>query len=205
MAWDPADPEIVTTGVGWFEQLADKVELDVNFDAVGPTRTAAVDARGDRLRVLDGPEIGPRNISYRRLGVHSQVHEKRGETGYHANEGVGIRLLDVTELEAVLAVLTEADPDGMMGPRWMLQNSSGAYREAQKRAVTDARERAEVYADALGGRLGPLRRLSDDIGQQGYEMAHAGYDPVPMIRALSLQPEPVRITARCTTSWILIT
>ncbi len=204
MAWDPDAPEIVTNGVGWCDQLADKVELDLNFDAVGPTRTAAVDALGDRLRVLDAPEIGPRNISYRRLGVHSQMHEKRGETGYRASEGVGIRLLDVTELEAVLAVLTEGEPESMMGPRWLLQDPSDAYREAQRLAVRDAQKHAEVYADALGGRLGPLRRLSESEGY-GHEMAHALSGSAPVVRALSVQPEPVRITARCTTSWTLIT
>jgi uncharacterized protein len=65
--------------------------------------------------------------------------------------------------------------------------------------------RAEVYAQILGGQLGALRRLTDHGGYGAVEMSHAGDESAPMIRGLGLEPEPVRITARCTASGTLIT
>jgi uncharacterized protein len=196
--------KIVIDGTGWCEQRADKVELDLNFEAEAATRTGAVEALGGRLRVLDAPPIGAERISYRQFGVHSDAQDKRGP-GFRAHEGVGIRLLDIDALEDVLAALVAAEPASMMGPRWLLRDATTAYREAQRLAVADSRERAEVYAEILGGRLGALRRLTDHGGHDAMNLSFGGRESASMIGGLGLEPEPVRITARCTTSWTLIT
>lgn len=57
-----------------------------------------------------------------------------------------------------------------------------------------------VHSDA-----GALRRLTDSGGHYAADMSFAGYESALTIRGLGLEPEPVRITARCTTSWSLVT
>jgi uncharacterized protein YggE len=137
-----------------------------------------------------------------------RVHnEWRGNkvVGCRAGEDLALLVTDVAELDAVLSALVGAEPTDLHGPRWVLDDPAAALREAQKRAVADARTRAEGYAAALDAALGPLLKLSEapeHSAPVAYRMA-AAEAAGPDVRALGLEPEPVRVTARCTTTWAL--
>jgi uncharacterized protein YggE len=200
--------EIVTEGSGWYEQLADRAELDAEFRGTGRDRAAAVAELGKNVAAAEPALTLPGlTVTRRRLAVHD---EWRGTkvVGCRASEYVGLRIVDVAALEDVLNALVAAEPAGLDGPRWQLSDPAAARLAAQERAVADARDRAEGYAIALGATLGPLRRLSEagDAGAApvAFRMARAEAAP-PDVRELGLEPEPVRVTVRCTTTWELQT
>lgn len=201
-------PEIVTEGSGWHEQTGDRAELDVTFSATARSRADAVRDLGRRMALarptLDRPGLVVRR---RRLWVRSEWSGNR-VIGCRAGEDVAVVLTDVTALEEVVAGLVAAEPTDFHGPRWVLTDPAAAQREAQRHAVRDARVRAEGYAAALNGKLGPLRSLSEAPGHDApvaYAMAAMERGgPAPDIRDLDLEPEAVRVTARCTTSWTLL-
>jgi uncharacterized protein YggE len=101
-----------------------------------------------------------------------------------------------------------SEPATLNGPNWMLKDPDAARRTAQGRAVADARDRAEGYAAALGGRLGALLRLSEagdgGVEPRAFRMAAMRAEAAPDVRELGLEPEPVRVTVRCTTNWELL-
>lgn len=206
-------PEIVTQGTGTFEQLGDQAELDVSFSAVAPTRSAAVGQLGALVSVLDEPLVAEA-VRSRQLWVHNE-YEDRGKlgnkiVGCRAGQNVHLLVRDLGRLEELLGVLVAAEPTSIDGPRWGLRDNAAGLREAQQRAVADARQRAEGYAEALGGRLGTLRRLSDgqhghlESGSAHYAKALAFDGGAPDIRQLGLEPEPVTVRATCTTTWELL-
>ncbi|MDN5749743.1 MAG: SIMPL domain-containing protein [Pseudonocardia sp.] len=200
------EPEIVTEGTGWHEQLGDRAELDVGFTVTERTRTAAVAALGTRVAaVLPTLETVGLTVRHRRLSVHNEWRRDR-VVGCRATEDISLVVTDVTVLDAVLSALVDVEPTDLRGPRWTLADPVAARREAQRRAVADARDRAEGYAAALGGTLGPLRRLSeapDHGGPIGYRTAAYEGSGVPDVRHLALEPEPVRVTVRCSTAWTM--
>jgi uncharacterized protein YggE len=202
-------PEIVTEGSGWHEQPADRAELQVGYAGTGRDRSAAVDALGKRVAAAE-PAFGLRGVTvlHRRLSVHDQWRGNR-VVGSRATEDVTLRLDDVGALEEVLAALVASEPATLNGPNWQLKVPAAARRTAQQHAVADARDRAEGYAAALGGRLGELRRLSEAAGggaePRAFAMAAMARETAaPDVRELGLEPEPVRVTVRCTTSWELL-
>jgi uncharacterized protein YggE len=202
-------PEIVTEGSGWHEQEADRAELHLGYAGTGRARAAAVAelgkqiAEAERVFVLRGV-----TVLHRRLAVHDQWRGNR-VVGCRATEDVVLRLDDVGALEEVLTAVVASEPATLNGPNWMLKDPDAARRTAQGRAVADARDRAEGYAAALGGRLGALLRLSE-AGDGGVEprafrmAAMARAEAAPDVRELGLEPEPVRVTVRCTTNWELL-
>jgi len=202
-------PEVVTEGSGWHEQVADRAELNVGYAGTGRDRTAAVTELGKRV-VAAEPAFVLRGVSvlHRRLSVHDQWRGNR-VVGCRATEDVVLRLDDVHALEDVLAALVHSEPAALHGPNWSLTDPTTARRTAQERAVADARDRAEGYATALGGRLGPLVRLSEAPDHGGSPrdvrmMAARAEMAAPDVRELGLEPEPVRVTAHCTTTWTLL-
>jgi uncharacterized protein len=199
-------PEIVTEGSGWYEQLGDRAELEVGFTAVARTRSDAVRDLGRRVSNADAALTHPGlQVRHRRVWVHNEWRGNR-VVGCRAGEHISLLVTDVTRLDAVLSALVGAEPTDLQGPRWVLADPAAAQREAQGRAVTDARTRAEGYAAALGGTLGPLLRLSEapeHAAPMTYRTA-ARESAAPDVRALGLEPEPVRVTARCATTWAFL-
>jgi uncharacterized protein len=198
-------PQIVTEGTGWYEQLGDRAELEVAFTAVARSRSDAVRELGRRMEAAETALAHPGlQVRHRRIRVHNEWRGNR-VVGCRAGEDVALLVTDPDALEAVLSALVGAEPTDLQGPRWVLDDRGAALREAQERAVADARTRAEGYAHALGGGLGPLLKLSEAAEHavpMGYRMA-AAEAAGPDVRALGLEPEPVRVTARCTTTWAL--
>jgi len=202
-------PEIVTEGSGWHEQPADRAELHVGYAGTGRDRSAAVAHLGKYVAEAE-PAFGLRGVTvlHRRLSVHDQWRGNR-VVGCRATEDLTLRLDDVSALEEVLAALVASEPATLNGPNWQLREPVTARRAAQERAVADARDRAEGYAAALGGRLGALLRLSEAAGggaePRAFAMAAmARESAAPDVRELGLEPEPVRVAVRCTTSWELL-
>ena len=202
-------PEIVTEGSGWHEQPADRAELHIGYAGTGRDRSAAVAHLGKQVAEAERV-FGLRGVTvlHRRLSVHDQWRGNR-VVGCRATEDVVLRLDDVSALEEVLTAVVASEPATLNGPNWMLKDPDAARRTAQERAVADARDRAEGYAAALGGRLGALLRLSE-AGGGGAEprafavAAMAREAAAPDVRELGLEPEPVRVTVRCATSWELV-
>lgn len=196
---------VVTEGVGSYEQLGDRAELDLAFEAAAPDRGAAVAELGRRVATaapaLEHPALTVRS---RRLWVGSQWRE--GEVvGARAGEQLALVVTEVAALEEILAAIVRAEPAELHGPRWTLRDPAGALREAQRRAVADARARAEGYAEALGARLGELVSLSDATAAHlAPRMMAARVEAAgPDVRDLGLEPEPVEVTARCVLTWEL--
>jgi uncharacterized protein len=200
--------EIVTEGTGWHEQTADRADLHVAYVGTGRDRAAAVAELGRRVAAAE-PALTPVavTVASRRLDVHDEWRGKR-VVGCRATENIALVLDDVAALEEVLGALVASEPAMLDGPHWRLSDPGAARRAAQQNAVDDARDRAEGYAAALSGRLGALRRLSE-VGDGGaepraYRMAAAREMAAPDVRDLGLEPEPVRVSVRCTTTWNLV-
>ncbi|WP_214407930.1 SIMPL domain-containing protein [Pseudonocardia lacus] len=206
----PGGPEIVTEGSGWHEQPADRADVDLTYTASARTRTDAVRELGRRVADAE-PHLAHAavQVRHRRLWVHNEWRGKR-VVGCRAGQEVSLRITDVAAVEEVLSALIGTEPTGLNGPRWLLDDEAAALREAQKLAVADARHRAEGYAEALGGRVGPLLVLSEaaehaPMAYRAMAMESGAADSGADVRALGLEPEPVRVSARCTTRWTLIT
>jgi uncharacterized protein len=201
-------PEIVTEGSGWHEQEADRAELHVGYAGTGRARAAAVAELGKQIAEAE-PVFALRGVTvlHRRLAVHDQWRGNR-VVGCRATEDVVLRLDDVGALEEVLTAVVASEPATLNGPNWMLKDPDAARRTAQARAVADARDRAEGYAAALGGQLGALLRLSEagdgGVEPRAFRMAAMRAEAAPDVRELGLEPEPVRVTIRCTTNWELL-
>jgi uncharacterized protein len=203
-------PEVVTRGTGEHEVLADQAEIHVTFSADAADRSTAVGLLGERmsgvepLLTRDGVEVRQRSVA-----VHSRWEHKR-RVGSTAQQHLVLRMSDLAGMDDLLAALFSAEPAWLNGPQWMLADETAATREAQNRAVKDARARAEAYAAALGGRLGALIRLADEGAERPYmatpmaDMAMAsGGVGRESVRQLGLTPGLVTVRAGCTAVWTL--
>lgn len=203
--------EMVTTGNGEVERVADQATVQLRYTGIAKDRTGAVNELAKVTKkiepLLERPGVTVRS---RQFFVHDRWDGKR-RTGALANQAYTILVTDVEVLNDLVSELIVAEPASFAGPAWNLADRSEPFREAQRMAVEDARERAQGYADALGGRVGALLRLEDNSGGVRH-MPFAARSEISLLRGgapqadvadLSLEPQLVTVPATCTVTWEL--
>lgn len=192
--------QIVTDGVGTVTRIGDRAELTVTFSAAAPTRTEAVALLEPKMGVLDVPVVAGA-VLHRHLAVHDEWGKGKRPLGCRAGVDVTLQITDLAVVEQVVGLMVAAEPTQLTGPVWSLVDSADARREAQRLAVDDAREQAEGYAAATGSTLGALVRLvsGPDHGRS-VAISYRGSDAAD-VTSLRLDPEPVAVSVRCTTTW----
>jgi uncharacterized protein YggE len=86
----------------------------------------------------------------------------------------------------------------MRGMRFGIDERNAGLATARKKAVEDARERANTYADAAGVRLGDIVRIDDTEARSPRDFA------VPASMARNVQvipPETLTLTASVAITW----
>jgi uncharacterized protein YggE len=211
--WLGAVAEVVTKGTGKVERTADRAQVDVTFETMGASRNDAVEALTTKVSavepVLDRPGVEVRS---RQLSVHDNWDGTQ-RAGSRASQRYVLRVTDLDTMDDLLSALVAAEPAWLNGPTWELSDDAEAVREAQGKAVVDARLRAQGYAEALGRRLGPLLRLSDGDGDLWQveagpmrSMAAYGGGPGAAVQAdqLNLEAQQITVSVRCTAAWSLL-
>ena len=80
-----------------------------------------------------------------------------------AGNTVHIRVRDLDKLGGLLDQVVEDGANTFNGLSFGLQDSTDAKNEARRRAVADARAKAELYAEAAGVSLGKIIELTDGV------------------------------------------
>lgn len=89
-------------------------------------------------------------------------------SSYSASNIVTLTTTDLEGLGALISLASEAGANRIEGLSFDLENKIDVLNEARRAAVSDARARAKLYAEAADVQLGPLLTLSEN--GTGYQM-----------------------------------
>lgn len=95
-------------------------------------------------------------------------------TGYTVNNQVSVKFRDIKESGRILDALVAEGANSINGPTLTIDKPEAALDEARRDAVTKARARADLYARAIGKRVGRILTISEGGG--GYS------PPMPYMR-----------------------
>jgi uncharacterized protein len=182
---------ISVTGTGNTEVAPDMATLMIGVTTQADTAAAALTANSAATEAviarLTAAGIEPRDLQTSNLYINPNFTGYDSLTptisGYIASNLLTVR---VRKIETTGDVLDASVADGantLNGLTFGLANPEPAYNEARKEAVSDARAKAELLAEAAGVKLGAVLSISD-MGSMT--------DPAPMYRdAVSASPVPV--------------
>jgi uncharacterized protein YggE len=150
------------------EVRADEAVLTFEAVAVADAAAEAFAAASERAAALDevlddaGIERGRRST----MGVVLHEHQEFDAAGqprraHRASTTVNVRMTEAEAIPAVLAAAVERSGAYVRGPHWRAADTTEAATEACRRAVADARSRAEAYAGALGSKLGKVESVEE--------------------------------------------
>ncbi|MGC0210229.1 SIMPL domain-containing protein [Streptomyces levis] len=174
----PDAPRIAVRGEARLEVDPEIARIGITVAARGRDRRSALDDLTRRnAGVLDLVKSYGDAVERLETGAFSITPELtkhgRGERvrTYHGSVHVTAELTDFTALGELTTRLADLDLTRVDGPWWALRPESPAHREARKKAVTEAVQRAREYAEALGTTLAALVELAD-IGAENSPPAY---------------------------------
>ena len=199
-AQDPVVPRLTVTGEGRVSAAPDIATVSLGVTERAEAAQAAMDAVSTRTRaVLDrldalGIEARDRQTSGLSLqpvyADRNGVYDARQIAGFEASNMVTVRVRDIGALGDVLAAALDDGANRLGGLSFDLSEPRSALDEARRRAVADARAKAELLAQEAGVTLGPVLSISEG----------GGGGPVPMAMMMAdARAESVPIAAGETT------
>lgn len=168
-------PSIVISGTGQVAAAPDTGHLSAGVGTEAETAGEAVRANNEAMQrvlaALDAAGIAEKDVRTERFQVHPVYadpmpasRERPRISGYRVTNQVNVRVRDLEKVGAVLDELVGAGANEIGGISFSIGDPAPLLDEARKRALADARRKAELYAASAGVGLGRLLELSEDGG-----------------------------------------
>jgi uncharacterized protein YggE len=214
-----ASPDTITVvGEGKVESAPDEAVLTLAVESDGKDPAAAMNKNSAAVKAVvkrlkeegvDEADIETANVSVYAVRTYSDTGEEK-LIGYRASNSVEVTLPDADRVGKVLSAAIEAGANSVSGPVWRLSDDTEAVAQALKKAVENAKARAEVLAQAQGVDLGDVVMMSENSVQVPVYPTYAGaYDLVAKSEAgggvvdTPISAAKLDVTATVTVTYVL--
>ncbi|MFN3825363.1 MAG: SIMPL domain-containing protein [Pseudorhodobacter sp.] len=206
---ETAPPRITVTGEGRVDVAPDMATVSLGVTTEAPTAAAAMAANSDELaRVLErlrGAGIAERDLQTSSLSLNPNWHHGQGADtpriiGYVASNQLTVRVRDLSGLGTVLDAAVKDGANTLNGVSFGLTDPAPSLAEARRRAVADARARAELLVDAAGVALGPIDAITEGGGMTGPRPMYRDA-PMVMESSVPVAEGELSVSANVTVVW----
>jgi uncharacterized protein YggE len=189
-------PAIVTSGEGIVKMAPDRVWVSIAAESRARSPRDAQRANADAMSAVLGrlkgtglPADAIRTSGYDLQPEFDYANGKQTLRGYVARNAIDVRVDDIARVGEILDLAVGSGATSVSGVRFDLKDRSAAEREALKRAVADARARADAAASGAGLTIDRVMRIEE---QRGYVQEPR---PMAMRRDLAAESAQTPITA----------
>ena len=172
------EPVVVTSGEGLVQATPDRAWIMVSAESRAPSPREAQRRTGElmrpvfeALRAAKIPDEAVRTTGYDLQQEFDFANGKRVSRGYVARNTIEVRVDDVGRVGELLEAAVSQGATTVSGLRFDVKDQGKLEREAVRRAVSTARQKAEAAAAGAGRTVDRLIRI---------EESGAARPPVPM-------------------------
>jgi uncharacterized protein YggE len=178
----PMDRTIVVTGIGEASATPDIAYLNLGVEAEGATAAEALRKNSAQMdatiKLLRDAGVDKKDIQTSSLNVGAKYDYSRDNSppriiGYQATNTVSVKLRNLDKAGAIIDKAVGVGANRLDSISFGFADPKPLMNSARKSAVADARDRAGLYADAAGVKLGPVLQISDSFTP--------GPGPIPMM------------------------
>ncbi len=180
---------ITVVGEGKVRIKPDIAQATIGVEVIKPTvKEASKGARDTMEAVLKAlKEQGVDEKDIQTSGFSVWAERPYGPEGpseeilYHVSNQVAVTIRDLDTVETVLGATIEAGANSIYGVTFSLADPGQVESEARKKAVDDARAKAQELATLNGVKLGDVVSVSEVVGSRG------GYYAAGFPRAVAVE------------------
>jgi uncharacterized protein YggE len=193
--YDPATVEVA--GRAELYLPPDQARVSVGFYSPGRTAPEATEAVNSRARAFEAAirAIDPKTVRLERSdSTVTPVMKGGGDRrpdriqGYEARANLTVLVSDLALLSRAVETAVNANPDTFGDVDFSVKDTVAARRKAREAAVTDAVEKAKIYTEGAGHRLGRLLKVEEGGSNM---IAQSGNRAVMRARAVSAEMDAV--------------
>ncbi len=164
-AQEKPTPSISVMGTGTVNIVPDKVLINSRVEHTGKT-AAEVKRKNDEvvnriIKYLKDEGVPPRNIQTEYIRLNKEVNYNTQDTMYSANQAISILLTSLKDYEKIMSGLLNSGLNRIDGVQFQTSKKEALQSEARKKAVLNAKMKAEEYARALDQNAGKAIRISE--------------------------------------------
>jgi uncharacterized protein YggE len=162
-AEDDMKPSITVAGHGEVRVTPDQVTVMVGVTTEAKTAAEALQANSAKMKELmkslKDHDVADKHIQTSNFNVSpQQIFDRDGKppklVGYTVTNQVSVTVLEVARLGSILDAVVQAGSNQIQGVNFSIADPQPHMEQARRKAIADARKRAEIYAEAAGVKLG---------------------------------------------------
>jgi uncharacterized protein YggE len=161
---------ITVTGNATESSAPDEAVLTLTVESDGTDPGASLNANAvavknvlDRLKTegIAAEAIETANVSVYPIRTYNPDTGQETLTGYRSQNTVTVTMAEAAQVGKVLSAAVEAGANIVSGPVWKLSDDTAAVAAALKKAVANARTKAEALAEAQGVKVGDVVTMTE--------------------------------------------
>jgi len=160
-----AGKTITVTGNGTVTSVPDRAEMGFSIETRAKTATAALGQNAAEaakvIAALKDAGVADADIQTSQVSLSPQTTQD-GVTiiGYSASNSISVRSA-IASAGKLIDTAVAAGATSVSGPSLSLSDQAGLYRDALKKAVADAKLKAQALADSAGLTLGAAQSITE--------------------------------------------
>ena len=173
----PQVPQISVTGEGKVKVIPDQALITVGFQnsgAVAKEVKALNDEVVDRvIKFLRKMGIPATDFKTNNVSLNKSYDYEKKKNNFQANQSLSVTLKDLSKYDDVMMGLNDAGVNTINGVEFKSSKMEEYEREARKKAILDAKQKAADYVSVLGQKVGKALLITDNS---------QSYAPQPMYK-----------------------
>ena len=197
----PAGKTITVTGNGTVTSVPDRADVGFSVDTRAKTAAGALAQNADDttrvIAALKAAGVADADIQTTQVSLSPQTTPD-GLTivGYSASNSITVHSA-IDRAGKLIDTAVGAGATSVSGPSLSLSDQSGLYREALKKAVADAKLKAQALADGTGLSLGGVQSVTEGSAATPLPLAMGKADSA----GTPIQPGTQDVTATVTVTY----
>jgi uncharacterized protein YggE len=168
---DALVPSISVSGTGEVQVKPDMADVSLGVTTEAASAAEALKENNERmtqlLATLRQNNIADKHVQTSNFNVSpKQVFDRDQQkppkiVGYIVTNQVNVKILELSRLGAILDAVVQSGSNRIQGVGFSLAEPGPHLDQARRKAIADARRRAELYAAEAGVKLGPTLLISE--------------------------------------------
>lgn len=158
-------PQITVTGEGKVKVTPDRAIINVGVQNSGKdakeVKTLNDETVDKVIKFLKKSGINAADYKTNNVSLYKSYDYEKKKHNYQANQSISITLKDLSKYDEIMMGLNETGINSIQGVEFKSSKMEELEREARKKAMLNAKQKAEDYVSVLNQKIGKALLITD--------------------------------------------
>ncbi|MGV9004050.1 SIMPL domain-containing protein [Flavobacterium sp.] len=159
-------PQITVNGEGKIKVIPDQAIINVGVQNTGKeakeVKTLNDETIDKVLKFLKKSGIAATDYKTNMVSLNKNYDYDKKKYNYQANQSISITLKDISKYDEIMMGLNDAGINSIQGVEFKSSKMEALEKEARKKAMLNAKQKAEDYVSVLNQKIGKALLIADN-------------------------------------------